>query len=462
MPHRLTLLQMREMIRTRSLSAAELMEAHLQQIRSVNPRLNAFVSVLEESAMESAREADEKSGEQPPLHGIPVTIKDSFDMAGLPTYCGSALRTWHRAAADATAVRKLRAAGAIPIGKTNCPEFLMAYETDNRITGRTNNPWDPNRTAGGSSGGEAAAIAAFCSAGGVGSDGGGSIREPAHFCGIAGLKPTPGRVSAAGHVPEICHPGGLLGVAGPMARTARDVRALFEIIAGYDENDPFSAPVPLQFGDVEGIRVGVLEKWMNVPVQAPIRTAVRQAAALLRDLGFAVEPFELQEMNEAAGLWWFFFGEIAAPLIRALTDGKDNESHWTSTELIAAVPRTRHITGVEVVDKLALRDRLRSELLAQMDRCHVLLLPACGITAFPHRTRTWSTDEGNIGLLDAMAPLTPSNLLGMPAMVIPMALDPDGMPVGVQLVGKPFQEEVLLELAARIEDARGVFPSPRF
>src|SRR5262249_24772514 len=156
-----------------------------------------------------------------------------------PTLCGSKFRLGHRAAADASAVARMRAAGAIVLGKTNCPEFLLNYETDNFITGRTNSPWDLDRTPGGSSGGEAAAIAFFCSAGGIGSDGGGSIRIPAHCCGIVGLKPTPGRVSASGHFPVISNPGGLLGVAGPMARSAEDVRILFNVMAGYDSQDPF-------------------------------------------------------------------------------------------------------------------------------------------------------------------------------------------------------------------------------
>src|SRR5271165_866802 len=220
MPHRLTLVEMAERIRSRTLSPVELMDAHLRQIAEQNPRINAFIRVFETEALKAAQAAEDaftKSEPLGPLHGIPVTIKDSFDIAGYPTSCGSRFHLGRTATHDAAAVSRFKQAGAIPIGKTNCPEFLSNYESDNHIIGRTNNPWNPARTAGGSSGGEAAAIAAHCSAGGIGSDGGGSVRVPAHFCGIAGLKPTPGRVSAAGHVPAINHPGGLLGVAGPMA-----------------------------------------------------------------------------------------------------------------------------------------------------------------------------------------------------------------------------------------------------
>src|ERR1051326_2725328 len=269
MPQHLTLAQMVAQIRSRRLSPVELVEAHLRQIEKHNPQLNAFVRVLGTEAMDAAKRAEDRpAGDaRGPLDGIPVTIKDSFDMEGLPTTCGSRFFAHLRAANDATAVQRLRAAGAIPIGKTNCPEFLNNYETDNLVTGRTNNPWDLERTAGGSSGGESAAIAAFCSAGGIGSDGGGSVRIPAHFCGIAGLKPTPGRVSAAGHLPEINHPGGLLGVAGPMARTAEDVRILFEVLAGYDSQDPFSSPVPLRRPDLSGLRIRWVPQFYKVPVQ---------------------------------------------------------------------------------------------------------------------------------------------------------------------------------------------------
>src|SRR5712692_7759039 len=281
MPYRSSLCLMATMVRERRISPVELVDAHFRQITKHNPKINAFVVLLEEEARGAARQAEAAvaRGETPGLlHGVPVTVKDSFDITGLPTLCGSKFRLGHRAAQDATAVARLRAAGAIILGKTNCPEFLSNYETDNYITGRTNNPWDIERTAGGSSGGESAAISSFCSAGGIGSDGGGSVRIPAHFCGIAGLKPTPGRVSAAGHVPEINHPGGLLGVAGPMARTAEDVRILFEVLAGYDSQDPFASPVPLQVPKANGIRIGVMEQFYKVPVRPEIREVVQKAA----------------------------------------------------------------------------------------------------------------------------------------------------------------------------------------
>jgi len=243
-------------------SPEEIVRAHLEAVR---PELNAFVAIREE-ALDEARTAPDG-----PLRGAPITIKDSFDVAGLPTRSGSRFRPATPAAEDAPAVARLRAAGAIVIGKTNTPELLASYETDNFLTGRTNHPLDLERTPGGSSGGEAAAIASGCSAGGLGSDGGGSIRVPAHFCGIAGLKPTPGRISGRGHFPSLGYPGGILGVAGPMARSAADLRLLFSVLAGYDAEDPFSVPEPRRAPEPAAVRIGVWEQFYAVPVDPGFR-----------------------------------------------------------------------------------------------------------------------------------------------------------------------------------------------
>ncbi|MGA3028100.1 MAG: amidase [Bryobacteraceae bacterium] len=464
MPHRLTLSDMAAKVRARALSPVELVEAHLAQIEKLNPALNAFVMLLADEARATAREAERRlsAGDAlGPLGGVPVTIKDSFDMAGLPTTCGSRFYRDRRAAADSTAVRRLRGAGAIPLGKTNCPEFLNNYETDNYIIGRTNSPWDPERTPGGSSGGEAAAIASFCSPGGIGSDGGGSIRVPAHFSGIAGLKPTPGRVSAAGHVPEIAHPGGLLGVGGPMARNARDVKLLFEVLAGYDTEDPFSAPVPLRSPDLTGLRIGLMEQFYQVPVQPAIAETVRRAASVAEALGFHVEPFEPRGLERAPNLWWFFFGQLPARTIQALIAGRENDAHWTGTEFMYKALQEPEPTATKVVENLAIRDKMRAALLRQMERFPVLLTPVCGTTAWKHRERRYPASTKEIGLFEAMMPATWLNLLGLPGMVIPFGVDDNGLPIGIQLAGRPWEEELLLEVAIRLEEARGPFAAPK-
>ncbi len=454
---------MAEKIRSRELSPVELVDAHLAHIEKHNPDLNAFILVLADEARESAKEAERRlmaGGEIGPLHGVPVTIKDSFDMAGLPTTCGSRFFRDLRAANDATAVRRLRQAGAIPLGKTNCPEFLGNYETDNYIIGRTNNPWDLERTPGGSSGGESAAIASFCSPGGIGSDGGGSIRVPAHFTGIAGLKPTPGRVSAAGHLPPIEHPGGLLGVGGPMARTARDVKLLFETLAGYDTDDPFSAPLPIREPDLAGIRIGVMEQFYGVPVQQAIADAVRKAAKAASDAGFHTELFQPSGLERAPNVWWFFFGQLPARITAALIAGREEDAHWTGTEFLKRALQEPAPTANNVVENLAVRDRMRASLLRQMNHYPVLLTPVCGTTAWKHRERRYRTPGKEISLFEAMMPSTYLNLLGLPGMAIPFGQDENGLPVGIQLVGRPWEEELLLEVAIRLEDRRGPFLSP--
>jgi amidase len=460
---------MTSMVRERAISPVELVESHLARIAGQNPRINAFVTVFEDQARADAKlaEAAVMHGEVLGLlHGVPVTVKDSFDIAGQPTLCGSRFRLGHKAAHDATAVARLRAAGAIILGKTNTPEFLSSYETDNAITGRTNNPWNLERTPGGSSGGEAAAIASFCSAGGIGSDGGGSIRIPAHFCGIAGLKPTPGRIPATGHFPVMNHPGGLLSVAGPLARSAEDLRLLFAALAGYDSQDPFSAPVPLQPPTEAGLRVGVFEQFYRVPVDPEIRQAVRQAASVLAGLMIPTEPFEPQGLDRAPNLWWFFFGQLPASLTRQTIQGREADAHWTSTEFLNNALEQPPPTVEQLLLNLAKRDRMRASLLRQMEEYPVLLMPPCGVTAFPHRSRRWKFGEEEIGLFQAMMPATPFNLLGLPAVVIPFGMSAEGLPIGVQLVGRPYEEERLLDLAVRLENARGastpraVLPTP--
>jgi Asp-tRNA(Asn)/Glu-tRNA(Gln) amidotransferase A subunit family amidase len=451
------------MVRDGAISPTALLEEHLRQIEARNPELNAFVMVRAEEARAEAhaREAQMTRGEPLGLlHGVPVTVKDSFDVAGLPTRSGSRFRPATPAARDAVAVSRLRAEGAIVLGKTNTPDLLSSYESDNFITGRTNNPWDLSRTPGGSSGGEAAAIAAFCSAGGIGTDGGGSIRVPAHFCGIAGLKPTPGRISTTGHFPSMGHPGGLVGVAGPMARNATDLRLLFSVLAGYDPTDPFSAPIPLRRPDLKTdppYPIGIWEQFYGVPVDPEIRDAVRRAAALLHGPCFDVAEFAPQGLDRAPNLWAFLFSQWPSVITRALLEGREADAHWT---LLESLPKGDPPTAEQVLLNLGARDRMRAALLRQMEERHVLLMPVCSIPAFHHRERRWKVDDREIGTFQAMMPVILANVLGLPAVTVPMGLTTSGLPIGVQLLGRPFEDELLLEIAIRLEESRGPFPGP--
>jgi Asp-tRNA(Asn)/Glu-tRNA(Gln) amidotransferase A subunit family amidase len=454
---------MASLIRDGEISPVELVDAHLRQIRKLNPVLNAFVEVYPEEALEQARNLQDLQahGEIPGLlHGVPVTVKDSFDIAGRPTLCGSCLRQGHRAAHDSTAVARLRAAGAVVIGKTSTPEFLNYYETDNHLIGPTNNPWNPELTAGGSSGGESAAIAALCSAGGIGSDGGGSIRVPAHCCGIAGLKPTPGRVPATGHFPEIAHPGGLLGVAGPMARTAKDVALLFAVLAGHDDQDPFSAPVPLRTPDPTGLRIGYMEQFLDCPVQPAVSAAVIAASKSLEAIGWSVEEFRPSGLERAVSLWFFFFGRLPAELTERSFGKRRSDAHWTSVELLERALKEPVPSSTEVLEKLAIRDKMRAGLLRQMRDYRILLTPVAGVTAWPHRQKSFPAGGREIDIVESMAPSSVFNLLGMPAITIPFSRTDEGIPVGVQLVAAPYEEELLLHVAEKLEEVRGPFPAP--
>jgi amidase len=351
----------------------------------------------------------------------------------------------------------LRREGAIILGKTNTPEFLASYETENYLTGRTNNPWDLERTPGGSSGGEAAAIAALCSAGGVGSDGGGSIRVPAHFCGIAGLKPTPGRVPGSGHFPSLGYPGGLMGVAGPLARTAEDLRLLFSALAGYDPQDPLSAPVPLRDVALTGVQIGIWERFYSVPADPEVLAAVRTGGGILERLGFAVEDFEPRGLERAPNVWAVLFNHWPSMATHKMVEGREAELHWTFAESLAAA---KEVSAGDVLIQLAARDRMRASLLRQMEDVRVLLMPVCGITAFRHRERKWEIGGQSIGVFQAMMPAVLANVLGLPAVTIPMTRAKNGLPVGVQLVGRPFEDELLLDLAVAMEEARGPYPAP--
>jgi Asp-tRNA(Asn)/Glu-tRNA(Gln) amidotransferase A subunit family amidase len=446
---------MATMVREGAVSPSELVEAHLRQIEARDPQIRAFTIVMAEEARAEARRRESQMLRGEPLgllHGVPVTVKDSFDVAGLPTRAGSRLRAATAAPTDAAAVARLRGEGAILLGKTNTPELLASYETDNFLTGRSNNPWDWERTPGGSSGGEAAAIAAYCSPGGIGSDGGGSIRLPAHFCGIAGLKPTPGRISARGHFPAMGHPGGLLGVAGPMARTAADLRLLFAALAGYDFEDPFSAPVPLRPPQTGSARIGVWEQFYGVPVDAEIRAAVRRAGVLLEQAGYEVSEFAPAGMERAPNLWAFLFSQWPSLLTRKFVEGREAEAHWTLLESLQdAVP----VTAEQALLNLGARDRMRAALLRQMEEVPLLLMPVCGITAFRHGERRWQVEGREIGQFQALMPAVLANVLGLPAVAVPVAVSTSGLPIGVQLVGRPYQDEQLLDVAVRMEEARG-------
>lgn len=462
----LSAVEMATGIRWGKFSPTELVEAHLRRIEQVNPRLNAFVTVDGEGARRAAKAAESaivRGDLLGPLHGVPVTIKSSIDVAGYRCEAGTPLRAGNIPATDAPMVSRLRSAGAIVLGNTNAPEFLMAYETDNPLYGRTNSPWDLERTPGGSSGGEAAAIAARCSAGGIGSDGGGSIRIPAHYSGICGLKPTPGRIPATGHYPPSAGPFAALGVVGPMARSVADLALLFEVLAGPDLGDPNSAPVALRWpgeAELHRFRIGYFEEDGRVPVTAETHAAVRNAAAALEGQGFAVEPFRPQGLEDARQLWWTLFGPAGNFVLKPTLDGHEREIGPILREFLGMVEAEPPLTLKSFMNALLKRDEVRSRFLAEMESYPVLLCPVCAVPAFHHRERSWTVAGQRVDYLDAMSYTQWFNLLGNPAAVVPVGRSPEGLPIGVQVVGRPHEEEVVLAIAARIEQARGDWREP--
>lgn len=447
-------------------TAVDVVQAHLDQISRVDQQLHAFVDLRAEGALVEARAQDaaaDSGRPRGPLGGLPITVKSAIEVAGLRCETGSASRRNIVATTDAVVVARLRAAGAIVLGTTNVAEMLMGYESDNPLHGRTANPWDLARTPGGSSGGESAAIAAGCSAGGVGSDGGGSIRVPAHFTGICGLKPTPGRLPSTGHQPPCLAPFSLIGVVGPMARRVDDVYAMFKVMAGWDSYDPMSAPVPvapLERASTEPVRIGYFEDDGRTMVTAETREAVRRAAHAAAAAGHQVDAFTPTGLDRARELWDVFFAELGLLLLGETLGGTERGLPILKAFLKGAAPPPP-LTGIGLVHAWIDRDELRASLMRQMEIHRILLCPVASIPAFGHGERSWSVDGTTVGYLDAMSFTQWFNVLGNPAAVVPVGRSPEGLPIGVQVVGRPFEEELVLSVAAAIErDCSGYHPPP--
>jgi Asp-tRNA(Asn)/Glu-tRNA(Gln) amidotransferase A subunit family amidase len=445
--------------------AVDVVQAHLDHIARVDPLLHAFVDLRADAALVEARAQDTAAAggaARGPLGGLPITVKSAIEVAGLRCETGSPSRKDIIAATDAVVVARLRAAGAIVLGTTNVAEMLRGYESDTPLHGRTAKPWDLSRTPGGSSGGESAAIAAGCSAGGIGSDGGGSIRVPAHFTGICGLKPTPGRLPSTGHQPPCLAPFSLIGVVGPMARRVGDLYAMFKVMAGWDSYDPMSAPVPvapLDAGSAAPIRIGYFEDDGRTMVTSETREAVRRAAGAAGDAGHHVEAFRPDGLDRARELWNVFFAELGLLLLGETLDGAERGLPILKAFLRGAAPPPP-LTSLGLMHAWIDRDELRAKLLRQMETHRILICPVASLPAFVHGEREWTVDGTNVEYLDAMSYTQWFNVLGNPAAVVPVGRSPEGLPIGVQVVGRPFEEELVLSVAAAIERGCGGYAPP--
>ena len=457
-------MELLRLLGSREISSVELVEEHVREIERLDPSLHAFAHFDPERALIAAQSADKQPGEGSlPLLGLPVTVKASISTAGYRCETGSALNHGFVPAHDAVVVERMKAAGAVILGTTNCPEFLMAYETDNLLYGKTCNPWSLAHNAGGSSGGEAAAIAAGLSAGGIGSDSGGSVREPAHFTGICSIKPTPGRIPAIGHLPACVGPFSILGAVGPMARTMRDVRLMFETLSGIDDGDPTGVPLSLRAVSDAELRakpVAVLEDDGLVPVTAETREAVRSAATALDAKGFEVRPFHSTSLEAARELWWIFFMRCGDMLLEPFVRGKEDRLSGTFRYFLDVARREPALSGADVLHAWTKLDHVRAKLLEELTPYSALMTPVCSVPAFKHGEREWIIDGQRVEYFDAMRFTQWFNLLGAPAAVVPVGRSREGLPIGVQVAARPYQDEAVLRIAEMLDEEFGYKPPP--
>ena len=445
------------LIRTKQLSSREVVQAHLDRIQAVNPKINAVVTLMAEQALTSADAADKavtSGASLGPLHGVPFSIKDALDTAGVLTQRGSKLFAGAIPDKDATAVARFKAAGGIPLMKTNLPEFSAWTESDNRVTGRTNNPWNLERTPGGSSGGESAALAAGMSPIGIGSDVMISVRGPAAFTGVAALKATHGRIPYTGHYPRVTSHWWHVG---PMARTIRDVALGYSILKGPDGIDGYAIHAREAQADGGGlagqpVRVGWVSDAAFAPVDPEITAAVAAAARQLADLGCAVEEVTLPFLGDPVGaLSTLVFGEIV-PSIKALAAGRESELHAVGAGIVG----TPDPSFGDFAAAHAKAEALRSAFAGFFQKYDVLLTPVTPMTATPHGALELVVNGVKAAWTHVMAATSPFNMTGLPALSVPYALSSEKLPIGIQLVARWLDEDTILRLGAMLERRGGL------
>ena len=436
-------------------SSEEVVRAFLARIEAVNGRLNAIVARLDEDALADARRADEelaRGQRRGPLHGVPVTLKESLAMAGKVTSCGSTTLQDNVTPSDATVVARMKKAGAIPIGRTNVPDMGMDAQTHNLVWGTTRNPWNLQYSPGGSSGGEGAAIAARMSPLGLGSDVAGSIRTPAAFCGILGLKPTQNRVSIAGHVPHVL-PDYLQ--IGPLARSVDDLETALTAIAGPDGVESLVPPVQLGASTelpATPLRVGVLDGDDScVQIARAVRAGITRTAAACARLGCEVERAAFPEPETAVLSLSRIFAVEFHRLRGAVTE-RPTDYHRYLYDLMQTLPPP---TMDELYEAFELRETLRRRMMALFERFDVVIAPQVGVPSVPIGTTTEVDVDGtSVPFLATLGYSLLANATGNPSLVLPTGLD-GGLPVGVQLIGRMWDEATLFTLARPLLDALG-------
>jgi Asp-tRNA(Asn)/Glu-tRNA(Gln) amidotransferase A subunit family amidase len=436
-----------KMIRQREVSPVEVAEAHLERVARLNPALNAIVT-LAPDVVERARAAEAallRGDEVGTLHGVPVTVKDTIDTAGIRTTSGSMIRTDYVPKTDAPAVARLKAAGAIVFGKTNAAEMAMDYNADNLVFGRTNHPLDSSLTPGGSSGGEAVAIATRMSPGGIGSDLAGSVRIPAHFCGICGLKPTTGRIPGELQFPPSIGPYSLGAVIGPMARTVGDLRLLLSALS----KDPFER----SSFELRGTRVAWYTDDGVAPVTEETAWAVAAAAAALSDAGLIVEEGRPPHVDRGNEMWLKLFSRASVVQLRAFYKGRESEGGSFVRWRLGSADDTPTPTLDEYIAFWMERDRLREELLQWMETTPIIVAPVGATPAYPHDTLKVTVRGSTFGTFRAFSYAQTFSVFDLPVVTVPAGKSNEGLPIGVQIAGTPFAEEQVLAAAEIVEKA---------
>jgi amidase len=454
---RMSATELAEAIRSGQASSQEVIEAHLRRIEAVNPAINAVTVVLGERALEAAKAADRAvaaGGDLPPFHGVPFTVKENIDLVGTPTTMGLKMLADAYPTRDAPQVERLRSAGAIPMGRTNCPNVTVRWHTDSELHGATVNPWDRSRTPGASSGGEAAALASGMSPLGLGNDGLGSLRWPAQCCGISVLKPTLGRIPTATTVEPVDVPIGiqLTTVQGPMARRVVDLRAALEVMAGPTWRDPWTVPAPLRGPHpVRPIRLAMVIDPVGHGVAGQVRDGVLKAARALDDAGFAVEEVGPPSIDVAAKT---LLDMLNTPELRAVWEmmrsslPADTQRFFSEFYKVAGDPDPATSLQSFVVRQSLLR------AWGEFQETYPLIVAPIA-TDIPFEAGT-DLDDGRVDeTILGMRMTLAVNAMGLPAVALPAGIG-DGLPQSVQVIGPRYREDLCLDAAAAIEERLGI------
>jgi amidase len=443
-----------ELIRSGEVSSEEVVEAHLHRIEEVNPEINAVTVTLGESALEQAKRADNASNEERkrPFHGVPFTIKENIDLVGTPTTQGLAVQAEAMPERNAPIVDRMIAAGAIPIGRTNLPEMGCRLDTDNPLRGRTFNPWNRGITPGGSSGGEAAALATGMTPFGLGNDIGGSLRNPAYCCGVAALKPSIGRVPCVFSIEPVD-----MGISstfltdGPMARSVHDLRVGLSVLAGRHIDDPQSVDVPLQGAVPESPKAALVSEMKGYQIPNAIKSEIQRAGSVLKDKGWIVDEVEAPELDRVYEIW----GKI-------LMGGSDLDAigEGVKPETVAYLKRLQTVYDVQSLtldEALIERRRLRRLWSAFLTDYTVAIGPTWATLPWPIDSDL-DPDKG-VGLVrDSWPFIAPGNALGIPSVALPTGVS-DGLPTGIQIYSEVYREDLCL-WASEIIESESQCPTP--